>query len=43
LKYLITLFLSSIFFSFGSEVYSYKMIKNGENLVITYDDNEGII
>lgn len=32
-----------MFFSFGSEVNSYKKIKNGENLVITYDDNEGII
>jgi len=43
LKYLVIFFFTFIFFSFGSEVYSYKKIKNGENLVITFDDNEGII
>ena len=32
-----------IFFSFGKDINSYKTIKNGENLVITYDNNDGII
>jgi Tol biopolymer transport system component len=43
LKKFLILFFILIFFSFRAEIYSYKTIKKGENILITYDVNEGII
>jgi len=43
LKHFILYSLIVIFFSFEKGVHSYKTIKNNENIVVTYDNNEGII
>jgi hypothetical protein len=43
LRHISILFFITVIFSFGDETYSYRKIKSGESIVITYDNNNGIL